>query len=1175
MKFRTLLINIYFSVFYACAMAAVTAPGTISLKDMDQNGVADRICVETSNIISSDNTLLSDWDVHYRGTLLTVVSKSFDSSLIHIDFTGSSADTDITNFKISYSRGETDFLHLIDGNELDNINQVAVNYDEAQPALISVVFTRSIVPQGYSVSGNFVNSVKLSYSENVIVNNGSLSTGTSMATTASLGSMTSERTLSGLMNWSSLSGGDMVTNGSGDSVIEKTSDNSITIYFCPHLHAYFGSGTTAPSTPIVTPISDASAVKDANGQFISTYGPNATSDMAWDVTGPSVTQAYMLDSDNDGAIDLVDVSFSENVLDSTMSINAFSIDHDSNYAGGNAFITAISFTSNVIQPSPSNLSDDSKLSFSFPGLEGTGAKYFHVQSGYLRDLSGNRVQNSTVAGIDMAAPKLIDVVVSTSSAPVYTGISGKNVNAIDLIYSENVIVANGTLYAGNHILSDSNLGSQTTSGTISGLLTWSGGSDLIQNSANVNSIEQKSGNTIAIYYNTQSSGHYIGGSIGMAGNVVVTPISDTNAVKDASGFAVNTTNLSVNTSSANDWNLTTPTLDFAESQLSSDNLNKIGSVVLIFDKDMVDASLDPSAFSFDQDAISGGGSPEINFYAFSTNIKFNSPGGDHSNDNGLELFSDLNVVNPAFLHHNVIGLRDTYGHLFASSTNVFTLGVAQDIRLFESSQVSQAGNFIRGTGKKDLMGFAIETRYGGSANLYAMTFKLTNGQFSDFNDYQLNDPLSGNLITSVYSISGNDMTFNEPLLLNADSRTEFVLSANLVDGNSNSNIQLSLNVSDLATNEPASGNFLTAVTSPLHIISANVQNTSSSNSNLILDSRLAIGHSAYFSLSPSGNMSAEGRNDFFQIGDNFTQEVTWAADLALQGVSSIRSGAEHTMALKDGTVYVTGANDFGQSQGYTNFTMIAGLSGIDQIEAGSYSCYAYDIETDALYVWGRNHLGQLASGTTTNVSAPSQVSKPAGEITSLAAGTEHILAIISGNLYGAGSDGFDQLGGIGQQMNLTLIDESQIWETVAAGSFHSFAINAAGNIFAFGKNHKGQLGLGYQSPSEMILQEITGLGPVQDGDGGHDHSIILLDDGTVLSVGSNEQEQIGEFTGLNTLDWVNTGGYNDVTHIECGPYTSMFIRNDGSNEYVKLFGLLRTGPTNTLMVFKAYSLGNP
>jgi hypothetical protein len=86
--------------------------------------------------------------------------------------------------------------------------------------------------------------------------------------------------------------------------------------------------------------------------------------------------------------------------------------------------------------------------------------------------------------------------------------------------------------------------------------------------------------------------------------------------------------------------------------------------------------------------------------------------------------------------------------------------------------------------------------------------------------------------------------------------------------------------------------------------------------------------------------------------------------------------------------------------------------------------------------------------------------------------------------------------------------------------------------------------------------------------------MILLADGRVMTVGSNTEEQIGEFVGFESLAWFNVGAYSDVTQISCGPYTSMFIRTDGTNEYVKLFGSLLQGPSHTVLVFKSYAV-NP
>jgi alpha-tubulin suppressor-like RCC1 family protein len=335
--------------------------------------------------------------------------------------------------------------------------------------------------------------------------------------------------------------------------------------------------------------------------------------------------------------------------------------------------------------------------------------------------------------------------------------------------------------------------------------------------------------------------------------------------------------------------------------------------------------------------------------------------------------------------------------------------------------------------------------------------------------------------------------------------------------------------------------------------------------------RLALGQSSVYALSPIGDMFAEGSNSRFQISSTYGPEVLGGPQVGPAAIDSVKAGAEHLMVLKAGQVYVTGSNDYAVSQGFSDLTPISGLTGITMIESGAYGAYAYDSVGDQLYVWGKNNEGQLGNGSFTDIPSPTGITKPAGNIQSIAAGVDHVLMVIAGDLYGAGSDRFGQLAGIGNSPALTLIDNTMTWASVGAGGFHSFAVTANGDLYAFGKNSSGQLGFGNKSPFEASLTMVTGISPVLEATGGYEHSMILLTDGRVCTVGSNAQEQIGGFSGPETLVWYNVANYNDVTQISCGPYTSMFIRNDVGNEYVKLFGLLGDTPSNQILVFKSFS----
>ena len=173
---------------------------------------------------------------------------------------------------------------------------------------------------------------------------------------------------------------------------------------------------------------------------------------------------------------------------------------------------------------------------------------------------------------------------------------------------------------------------------------------------------------------------------------------------------------------------------------------------------------------------------------------------------------------------------------------------------------------------------------------------------------------------------------------------------------------------------------------------------------------------------------------------------------------------------------------------------------------------------------------------------------------------DHTLVIISGNLYGFGSNGFGQLG----DPDITLItstagviNDTMVWKDVEAGGFHSLAVNDQGQAFAWGKNSHGQLGTG-----DRLLQStptaIAGMTNVVGLAAGHAHSLFLVDNGSTrscYSVGNNRQGQAGQTTDL-VLSPMMVNSYTTVNEISAGPYSSMLIV-DGV--WVKQWGQLGDG----------------
>ena len=122
-----------------------------------------------------------------------------------------------------------------------------------------------------------------------------------------------------------------------------------------------------------------------------------------------------------------------------------------------------------------------------------------------------------------------------------------------------------------------------------------------------------------------------------------------------------------------------------------------------------------------------------------------------------------------------------------------------------------------------------------------------------------------------------------------------------------------------------------------------------------------------------------------------------------------------------------------------------------------------------LYGWGHNEVGQLGLGfgfAVTNT--PQRISLPSGKTgwNTIAAGSRHALATTTdGQLFAWGHNGYGQLGlGNNQsQFSPTAVPTMTNVAAIAGGFTHSLAI-ADCTAFAWGENTVGQLGAGFFSP---------------------------------------------------------------------------------------------------------------
>ncbi len=245
-------------------------------------------------------------------------------------------------------------------------------------------------------------------------------------------------------------------------------------------------------------------------------------------------------------------------------------------------------------------------------------------------------------------------------------------------------------------------------------------------------------------------------------------------------------------------------------------------------------------------------------------------------------------------------------------------------------------------------------------------------------------------------------------------------------------------------------------------------------------------------------------------------------------------GGVFSMALTDaGDIYSCGANEKYQL-GLDNLheyvkttlqkvTKPDGVNKFTDIDAGSYHCMALT-DTGEIYSWGKNNNGELGLGTFSekeillkHVPKPSEINKFA----KICAGSEYSFALTdSGEIYSWGDNAYGQLGlgtaGYNQDANspqhVNKPSGVTFFTDIAACFNHSFALTDAGKIYSWGRNMNGELGLGYYDTPKTTPQLVSmpsGVEKFTSIAAGYNHTLALTDTGDIYSWGINDVGQLG------------------------------------------------------------------
>jgi len=193
----------------------------------------------------------------------------------------------------------------------------------------------------------------------------------------------------------------------------------------------------------------------------------------------------------------------------------------------------------------------------------------------------------------------------------------------------------------------------------------------------------------------------------------------------------------------------------------------------------------------------------------------------------------------------------------------------------------------------------------------------------------------------------------------------------------------------------------------------------------------------------------------------------------------------------------------------------AGPPSVVSLAAGSRHVCAL-ISNGTAKCWGRNDVGGLGDGTTTNSSTPVVVKGLASAI-ALGAGGAHTCAILAGGTMKCwGSNTKGQLGDGKTTNSNTPVDVVGVTGVIAIalGEAHTCAVVTGGKVRCWGMNNHRQLGDGTTVDS-LVPVDVPGIDGADAIASRLYHTCVRVAGGAMKCFGNNFMGELGSFTSVN------------------------------------------------------------
>lgn len=188
------------------------------------------------------------------------------------------------------------------------------------------------------------------------------------------------------------------------------------------------------------------------------------------------------------------------------------------------------------------------------------------------------------------------------------------------------------------------------------------------------------------------------------------------------------------------------------------------------------------------------------------------------------------------------------------------------------------------------------------------------------------------------------------------------------------------------------------------------------------------------------------------------------------------------------------------------------------------------------------------------------------------AGSNHSAVLNAhGELYSWGHNASGQLGigGTGDQASPGFSSVTNL-HSISTSANTMLALTQLGSVLGWGLNSQGQLGLGNQNNALSPLA--LPISNIQQISAGHLHSLALKTDGTVWAWGENASGRLGTGNTVDSLSPIQIPDFDNVTLVNASFYHNLALKTDGtvwswgSNSFGRLGDGSTTGKRSPVQV---------